>query len=964
MNNNDSDSEYEIKQTIGKGNFGKVLLGISKKTGKKVAIKIIDKLKMNKFYNTEQIKREINVIQQMDHLNIIKIYKIENEFEKYKIIMEYCEKGELYEYIVNKRRLKEEESAYFYFQLINGLEFIHSKNIVHRDLKPENLLITKNKILKIIDFGLCNYHDINQLLSTPCGSPSYASPEMVSGHKYNGVMVDIWCTGIILFAMLSGYLPFEGKDNIELFKKIIKCEIKYPNDISENALDLMKKILVSDPTKRINIYNIKKHPFYLEGKKIFEKTQKNHLEHLNKKISAGNLRYNDGEFTERRIEKKKHILSKRKHFDIKKKPYIKIFENINLKNRKSIGSPMKRNILCFNITIENNNEKKHFDEENYFFKEKIFKKKNIFNRRKNSDKKKFCLTENNTEKTNENEEIKYIKPILSPKNRDRKVLINKRILYNSNKKENNINLKENYYNNLKKLINIKNYSPLSNSIRPYKRPTLKETNISLKKDNNNQRNTISTKSPINLDNLYINKTINLTERNSVIKKRIINIKNNNNNNLLNNSYVYKHKSFNKNSLKDDKYIYEKKHRGSKNYESENYNDNNKDNYNENNKDNYKESNNNNLNIYYTLTTPQTTTKQKNYKNNILFLPNINKKINENQDKNLYNNFKDKLYKKNINQRNNNQRNDNDFINAHYYGKTLDIQNNNNYIKKSIYILNKKNNIRKTANNSVNNKNEEYINNNNNTIIATSREMSKLLNFKKKILFKKQINDENNSIKNSTIIKSLNKANNNGNLLQNKKNEIVNLLKKRKIRTLIFNNQINQLNIYKNDNIINQNDLDNIYIYNNSHILQDQQNEIEISKPEKVKQLFNTIKINKRYQTENKDNDYQTIASNKNNISRKIYSKIENKNKNKNNIKISINENNKSKKGILTNSLFDNEDIKTNKKKIMNKTNNNSLKNINNQINNHNNQKKLILNGDKSLPNFIKSDINKRRKKNI
>ena len=118
--NNESDSEYEIKQIIGKGNFGKVLLGISKKTGEKVAIKIIDKLKMNKFYNSDQVKREIIVIQQMEHLNIVKIYKIENNLKKYKIIMEYCEKGELYEYIVEKRRLKEEESAYYYFQLINN----------------------------------------------------------------------------------------------------------------------------------------------------------------------------------------------------------------------------------------------------------------------------------------------------------------------------------------------------------------------------------------------------------------------------------------------------------------------------------------------------------------------------------------------------------------------------------------------------------------------------------------------------------------------------------------------------------------------------------------------------------------------------------------------------------------------------------------------------------------------------
>ena len=134
----ENNSEYEIKDTIGKGNFGKVLLAINKKTKEKVAIKIIEKSKMNKYYSSVQIERELSVIGQMNHLNIIKIHKIVSDKKKYEIIMEYCEKGELYEYIVNNRKLEEDESAYYFFQLINGIEYIHSKNIVHRDLKSEN----------------------------------------------------------------------------------------------------------------------------------------------------------------------------------------------------------------------------------------------------------------------------------------------------------------------------------------------------------------------------------------------------------------------------------------------------------------------------------------------------------------------------------------------------------------------------------------------------------------------------------------------------------------------------------------------------------------------------------------------------------------------------------------------------------------------------------------------------------
>ena len=152
--------------------------------------------------------------------------------------MEYCEGGELFNYIVKNQRLSEEEAAFFYYQLINGLEYIHSLGIVHRDLKPENLLLTNDHLLKIIDFGLSNYftNDADQkLLITPCGSPCYASPEMVAGKKYNGFKIDIWATGIVLYAMLCGYLPFEDKNNDDLFKKILECKVKYPRYIGDKS---------------------------------------------------------------------------------------------------------------------------------------------------------------------------------------------------------------------------------------------------------------------------------------------------------------------------------------------------------------------------------------------------------------------------------------------------------------------------------------------------------------------------------------------------------------------------------------------------------------------------------------------------------------------------------------------------------------------------------------------------------
>jgi 5'-AMP-activated protein kinase catalytic alpha subunit len=212
------------------------------------------------------------MLAQFSHPNVILVAEIFESEDSYYSVMEFCEGGELFNYIVKKNRLSEDESAFFFFQLINGLEYIHSLGIVHRDLKPENLLLTSDHILKIIDFGLSNYFKTGQknLLSTPCGSPCYASPEMVAGKKYDGFKIDVWSCGIILYAMLCGYLPFEDPDNEVLFKKILECKLDFPGYVNKLSIDLIEKILVTDPEKRITIPEIKRHPFYLKGKDIFE----------------------------------------------------------------------------------------------------------------------------------------------------------------------------------------------------------------------------------------------------------------------------------------------------------------------------------------------------------------------------------------------------------------------------------------------------------------------------------------------------------------------------------------------------------------------------------------------------------------------------------------------------------------------------------------------------------------------
>ena len=392
--------DYIIKKTIGKGTFSKVKLGIHKETKQKVAIKILEKSAIVEKDDLERIIREMTILNQIDHINVIKVYDIYESEDNYLIIMEYCEGGELFNYIVKNQKLSEEETAFFFYQIINGVEYLHSKNIVHRDLKPENLLLCEGNILKIIDFGLSNFYNGNYL-STPCGSPCYASPEMVSGNKYNGFNIDIWAIGIILFAMLCGYLPFEDDDNDILFQKILECKLHYPSHLSPLAKDIMKKILVTNPEKRIKIPQIKKHKFYLMGKKLY-----------NKKFNI-NEEVNDVEdsndFEEEKINNNKsHYNRLNTEYDdeidikinIKKNDKIKIKKNKNHENeehKKTINSneitPLQTAPNLNDNNKENNINNNNINEDSH-------------NNNSNNKDYKSINTSNNIESTSNNQKNK------------------------------------------------------------------------------------------------------------------------------------------------------------------------------------------------------------------------------------------------------------------------------------------------------------------------------------------------------------------------------------------------------------------------------------------------------------------------------------------------------------------------------------------------------------------------------
>ena len=212
--------------------------------------------------DVERVAREIYILKLIRHPNLIQLYDIIDTPKKLYLIMEYAPGGELFDHIVASKKLKERDACRFFQQIISGIEYLHKVNIVHRDLKPENLLLDHEKNIKLVDFGLSNLYKNSELLKTACGSPCYAAPEMIAGKRYIPLGVDIWSSGVILYAMVCGYLPFEDPNTSKLYKKILAGEFDTPKFISNDVRELIKGILTIDPDKRMTMSQIKSHPWF------------------------------------------------------------------------------------------------------------------------------------------------------------------------------------------------------------------------------------------------------------------------------------------------------------------------------------------------------------------------------------------------------------------------------------------------------------------------------------------------------------------------------------------------------------------------------------------------------------------------------------------------------------------------------------------------------------------------------
>ncbi|CAD1784616.1 similar to Saccharomyces cerevisiae YDR477W SNF1 AMP-activated serine/threonine protein kinase found in a complex containing Snf4p and members of the Sip1p/Sip2p/Gal83p family [Maudiozyma barnettii] len=246
---------YQIVKTLGEGSFGKVKLAYHITTGQKVALKIINKKLLTKNDMKGRIEREISYLRLLRHPHIIKLYDVISSPNEIVMVIEFAN-DELFDYIVQRDKMTEDEARRFFQQIISAVDYCHRHKIVHRDLKPENLLLDDHLNVKIADFGLSNIMTDGNFLKTSCGSPNYAAPEVISGKLYAGPEVDVWSCGVILYVMLCRRLPFDDDSIPVLFKNISNGIYTLPKFLSDGAASLIKRMLIVNPLNRITIQEI------------------------------------------------------------------------------------------------------------------------------------------------------------------------------------------------------------------------------------------------------------------------------------------------------------------------------------------------------------------------------------------------------------------------------------------------------------------------------------------------------------------------------------------------------------------------------------------------------------------------------------------------------------------------------------------------------------------------------------
>lgn len=269
---------WKLGRTLGAGSAARVVLAENQEDGQKAAVKIVSKSILNSSHtNTQQddsnrgrdaaglaygIEREIIIMKLLNHPNVLRLYDVWETSKNLYLILEYVEGGELFDLLVEEGPLEEYEAIRYFRQIIMGISYCHALGICHRDLKPENLLLDHDLNIKIADFGMAALENNDRLLETSCGSPHYAAPEIVSGLPYHGFESDVWSCGVILFALLTGRLPFDDENIRNLLLKVQNGSFEMPGleEITPEAQNLIAKMLTVDPSRRISTQEVLSHP--------------------------------------------------------------------------------------------------------------------------------------------------------------------------------------------------------------------------------------------------------------------------------------------------------------------------------------------------------------------------------------------------------------------------------------------------------------------------------------------------------------------------------------------------------------------------------------------------------------------------------------------------------------------------------------------------------------------------------